>query len=45
MSINRDGFWDSSLGFLLDVILDLEAETLSESKYFNARSDHIGFRN
>ena len=28
----------------LDVILELEAETLSESRFFNARSDQMGFR-
>ena len=31
-------------GHFLDVILDLGAETLSESVFFNARSDHMGFR-
>ena len=33
-----------SLGHFLDVSLELEAETLSESRFFNARSDHMGFR-
>ena len=32
------------LGAFLDVMLELEAETLSESRFFNARSDHIDFR-
>ena len=33
-----------SLGHFLDVILELEAGTLSESRFFYARSDHLGFR-
>ena len=32
------------LELFLDVILELEAETLSELRFFHARSDHIGFR-
>ena len=32
------------MGHFLDVILELEAETLSESRFFNGRSDHMGFR-
>ena len=43
-SIEVDLFWESFGGTFLDVLLDLEAETLSESIFFNARSDHMGFR-
>ena len=32
------------LGAFLDVILELEAETLSELIFSHARSDQIGFR-
>ena len=42
-STEVDGFWDSSEHFS-DVILELEAETLSESRFFNGRSDYLGFR-
>ena len=42
-STEVDGFLDSSWG-ILDVILELEAETLSESRFFNARSDYLDFR-
>ena len=31
-------------GHVLDVIMDLEADILSELKSFNARSAHMGFR-
>ena len=41
-STEVDGFWDSSWGIFLDVILELEAETLSESRSCNGRSDHMG---
>ena len=33
-----------SLGHFLDVILELEAETLSELIFFNARSDYLVFK-
>ena len=33
-----------SLGHCLDVILELEAETLSELRFFDGWSDYIGFR-
>ena len=36
--------FEKYLGPFLDVILELEAETLSESRFFNGRSDYIGFR-
>ena len=32
------------LGHFFDVILELEAETLSESRFFNGRSDYLDFR-
>ena len=32
------------LGHFLDVILELEAETLSDLRFFNARSHHLDFR-
>ena len=37
---NLGQYW----GYFLDVILESEAEILSESRLFTARSDHIGFR-
>ena len=43
-SIEVDGFLEKYLGHFLDLILDLEAETLSELRFFNARSDHMDFR-
>ena len=43
-SIEVDLIFEKHMGHFLDVFLDLEVETLSESRFFNARSDHMGFR-
>ena len=42
-SIEVDGFSKSILGHFCNLILDLEAETLPESRSFNAASAHVGF--
>ena len=42
-SVEVDGFWGRFLGHVLVVLMDLEAETLSEFRYFHALSIYIGF--
>ena len=42
-SVEVDGFLERSLGYVLVVLMDLEAQTLSELRSFYAPSIYMGF--